>query len=283
MDTTTHTSNHVAASGKPNSAPASIAGGDGDHSASDSLLASEKRFTKNLKATQPILWWGTLIGPFGLSAIMLLAAWGFKGWEYMVNLVAASGAIFFGLGRAVLLMGNSAEATSGWQKFLLSMSTLELSGLVIWLDTFIAFIMVFHASYLYRIPKIGPAMLALQEDGEFILSNHPWFRRFAWLGLIVFVLIPFAATGSVGGSIVGRILGLSRWATLSGVVIGSIASTGIVFAFAQELKKFGLFSGDSPWAMAAGIAFVLILAGLLNWRYRKVKARWAASKLANGK
>ncbi len=283
MDTTTHTSNHVAASGKPTSTSAPTAAVDGHHSASDSLLASEKRFTKNLKATQPILWWSTLIGPFGLSAIMLLAAWGVKGWEYMVNLIVASGAIFFGLGRAVLLMGNSHEATSGWQKFLLSMSTLELSGLVVWLDTFIAFIMVFHASFLYRIPKIGPAMLALQEDGEFILSNHPWFRRFAWLGLIVFVLIPFAATGSIGGSIVGRILGLSRWATLSGVVIGSIASTAIVFAFAQELKKFGLFSGESPWAMAAGIAFVLILCGLLNWRYRKVKARWAANKLANGK
>ena len=77
--------------------------------------------------------------------------------------------------------------------------------------------------------------------------------------------------------------GLSRWATLTGVVIGSVASTAIVFAFAQELKKFGLFSGDSPWAMAAGIAFVLILCALLNWRYRKVKARWAARKLASGK
>jgi uncharacterized membrane protein len=240
------------------------------------LLRSEVTYTENLRQDQPVLWWATLVGPLGLTAAMLVLAAVMRGWEFMVNLFAAAGAIFFGLGRAVLLMGNEGGATaSGWQKLLLSLSTAELFVLIVWMDVLFAFLMVFHASYLYRIPKVGPAMLALQEDGRFILSSHPWFRRFAWLGLVAFVTFPFAATGSVGGSIVGRLLGLSRFATISGVVAGSLISTGVVFVFAKSIKASPWFRGDDWTGVIGGIVVIVALCAFLNWRYQKVKQRWS--------
>lgn len=221
-----------------------------------------------------------MIGPIGLSIGALLLALALKGWLFMVNLAVSATLIFFGMGRAVLLLGRDAAERAadltGWERYFAALSTTELMILILWMDAFAAFMIVFHGSFIYRIPKVGPAMLALQEDGEFILSQHPWFRRFAWLGLVTFVTIPFAATGSVGGSIFGRLLGLSRWATLAGVVAGSLISTLAMYAFANAIKSSHLFDTDNPVTIGAAIAFVLALVAFLNWRYRKVKKRWEA-------
>ncbi|MCA3005138.1 MAG: small multi-drug export protein [Planctomycetaceae bacterium] len=245
------------------------------------LISEEVHYGENLKATNPTLWWGTLLGPAGFTLLALTAAWLVRGWEFMVNLAISAVMMFFGLGRAVLLLGRDGstlpENLPTWQKFAAGMTTVELSILIIWMDTLVAFIMVFHASFIYRIPKVGPAMLAVQEDGQFILSRHPWFRRFAWLGLVAFVTFPFAATGSVGGSIVGRLLGISRWGTLSAVVAGSLISTLIVYLFASELQRHNVVNADNPWSLIGGIAVVVALAALVNWRYQVTKRRWAAT------
>jgi uncharacterized membrane protein len=248
---------------------------------SEQLISDEVRYGENLRKSDPVLWWGTLLGPISLTLLALIAAWIIRGWEFMINLAISAVMMFFGLGRAVLLLGRDgatpAETLPAWQKFAAGMTTVELSVLIVWMDTLVAFIMVFHASFIYRIPKVGPAMLAVQEDGEFILSRHPWFRRFAWLGLVAFVTFPFAATGSVGGSIVGRLLGISRWGTLTAVVAGSLISTGIVFAFASQLQQHNVVSADNPWSLVGGIAVVVALAALVNWRYQVTKRRWAAT------
>lgn len=242
------------------------------------LLHGELRYTEDLKREQPLVWWATLAGPLAATAGMLALAWAVRGWAFMVSLFLAALGIFFGLGRAVLLIGNEGDRSqlSSWEQIFLQLSTAELFVLIVWMDTLFAFLMVFHASYLYRIPRIGPAMLALQEDGRFILSRHPWFRRFAWLGLVAFVTFPFAATGSVGGSIVGRLLGLSRVATLSGVVAGSLISTGVVFWFAKSIKQLSMFNGENRTvSLVGGIAVIVALFAFVNWRYNQMKQRWA--------
>lgn len=246
----------------------------------DPLLAGEMRYGENLKRTNPGLWWGTLVGPLAATVSMLVVAVVVRGLDFVVNLCVSAAMIFFGLGRAVMFVGRDGatdvQDLAAWERVLRGMTVAELGLLIVWMDVLVAFLIVFHASYIYRIPKVGPAMLALQEDGQFILSQHPWLRRFAWLGLIAFVAFPFAATGSIGGSIVGRILGLSRWATLTGVILGSIVSTAAAFAVTNSVKKTSLFSDNNPWVIVGSIVVIVGLFALMNWRYQRMKKRWAA-------
>lgn len=243
------------------------------------LAGDEAKYGADLRRQNPVMWWSTLLGPLGVTAIMLALAGAFRGVNFMINLAVSATMVFFGLGRAVLLLGrDGAQAVAEmpkWQQFLASMTTQELLVLILWMDALTAFVMIFHASFIYRIPKIGPGMLALQEDGEFFLSQHPWMRRFAWLGLIAFVTFPFAATGSVGGSILGRLLGLSRWATLSGVILGSVISSLTVYAFAATIKKSPYFKSDSPWTLIGSIVVIVAIFAFINWRIKKMKQRWA--------
>ncbi|MCX5691002.1 MAG: small multi-drug export protein [Planctomycetota bacterium] len=252
--------------------------GANEHAGLD-LAGDEAKYGADLKRQNPAMWWATLLGPLGVTGAMLVLAGAFRGVNFMINLAVSATMVFFGLGRAVLLLGRDGAQTVAdmpkWQQFLASMTTQELLVLILWMDALTAFIMIFHASFIYRIPKIGPGMLALQEDGEFFLSQHPWMRRFAWLGLVAFVTFPFAATGSVGGSILGRLLGLSRWATLSGVIMGSVISSLTVYAFAATIKKSPYFKSDSPWTLIGSIVLIVVIFAFINWRIKKMKQRWA--------
>ena len=49
-----------------------------------------------------------MLGPLGLSIGALLLALALKGWLFMVNLAVSATLIFFGMGRAVLLLGRDA-------------------------------------------------------------------------------------------------------------------------------------------------------------------------------
>ncbi|MEI7657032.1 MAG: small multi-drug export protein [Phycisphaerae bacterium] len=248
------------------------------------LAGEEARYGADLRRRHPLVWWATLAGPLGATAIMLVVAGISRGVDFMINLAVSAGMVFFGLGRAVLLLGrDKAQAIAdmpAWQQFLASLTTEELLVLILWMDALTAFIMVFHASFIYRIPKVGPAMLALQEDGQFFLSQHPWMRRFAWAGLVAFVTFPFAATGSVGGSILGRLLGLTRRATLTGVVVGSVISTFTVYAFAATIKKSPYFKSESPVTMIGSIVLIVAIFAFINWRLGGMKKRWAAQQQA---
>ena len=99
----------------------------------------------------------------------------------------------------------------------------------------------------------------------------------AFLGLVGFVIFPTSTTGSIGGSIFGRILGLSRWTTIAGVLTGSLIGNSIMYGFAKQVNK--LVAND--WKLKlAGVAIIVVAMVLLEWRYRKVKNKYMQNQTA---
>jgi hypothetical protein len=133
-------------------------------------------------------------------------------------------------------------------------------------------VFAFHLGFLYRLPYIGPRLEALGQDSEFILHANRWMRRVTYLGLIAFVAFPLAATGSVGGAIFGRLLGMSRAATFSGVVLGSLVGCGAMYFGATLINAH--LDRDNPWLLVGGIVVIAALILLLNRRYRHLKQRF---------
>jgi uncharacterized membrane protein YjjP (DUF1212 family) len=76
------------------------------------------------------------------------------------------------------------------------------------------------------------------------------------------------------------LLGLTRWATLSGVVVGSVISTFTVYAFAATIKKSPYFKSDSPVTMIGSIVLIVAIFAFINWRLNGMKKRWAAQQQA---
>jgi len=143
--------------------------------------------------------------------------------------------------------------------------------LVTYLDFIVALFVTFHMGVLFRIPKVGPKLAMLVWDGKFFMDSQPWIKRMAFAGLVGFVIIPFSTTGSIGGSILGRLLGLSRWTTVAGVLCGSVLGNGIMYVFARQINKYL----EDNWTFRIiGLLLIVVICFLLEWRYRAVKNRY---------
>ncbi|HOB19011.1 MAG TPA: small multi-drug export protein [Candidatus Methanoculleus thermohydrogenotrophicum] len=115
-----------------------------------------------------------------------------------------------------------------------------LLGIPWWLIAFtLAFLdfagglfMAWNFPLVLRIPYVGPWIQRFMAAGRTYLDRRPWLERLYFLGLIGFVSIPFDGSGSIVGSVVGRMLGMTKTEVLfcvtSGGVIGSfVVALGI--------------------------------------------------------
>lgn len=228
-----------------------------------------------LRQRRPVLWAGTLFGPILVTIGVLAALWMLRGVDYMWKLGVAILVTFFGLGRFIIVLGVTHE-TAEVPEPLRQFSPEKLFFMVLYMDLFVATILSCHVGVMFRLPWIGRKMKSLVEDGRFILESNPWMRRMTFAGIIAFVTFPLAATGSVGGSIFGRLLGLSRLATFLGVVIGSLIGSGAMYLFAGLINKH--LPRDNPLTILGGVGVIVGLIILLNLRYKKMKQLYLDKK-----
>jgi hypothetical protein len=237
------------------------------------LADDEHVFGADFRRRQPVIWLVTLVGPPLATLAILAVLWATRGPQFVQRLVVTAVATFFLFGRFVILGGRvggtSDPDLAEVQRFF---SREELFAMVCWMDLVTAVLLVYHAAFLFKIPFFGPRMLTLVDDGQFILERHPWMRRATFAGLVAFVTMPLAATGSVGGSIFGRLLGLSRRSTLAAIMLGSVIGSGITYAFADVIARLSPSRSD-PVFTALGIGVVVGILLLLNWRYQSLKAQ----------
>ena len=188
---------------------------------------------------------------------------------YLQKLLATAAATFFVFGRFVILGGveGGGDGLAAAHAFL---TRGELFLLVMWMDLAVASVLVYHQGFLWKLPLLGPRLRGLVADGRFILKRQAWIRRATFAGLVLFVTFPLAATGSVGGAIFGRLLGLSRAAALLGIALGSFLGCGAMYLGAGVINAY--VDRDDPWLTVGGIAIVLGVIAILNWRYRRMKA-----------
>lgn len=231
------------------------------------------------------IWFLTLVGPFALSLGLLFVLYFQHGWPYVKTLLLTAAAVFFFFGRFVILGGSAGVGTDEVMQEVVQEATrffspAELALLVFYMDVMVACLLAFHIGFLFRLPFLGDKLRELQEDGKFILASNPWMKSATFAGIVSFVIFPLAATGSVGGSIFGRLLGMSRLGTFLGVVTGSALGCSLMYFGAALINRY--LDRDNPWLTIGGIIFVVLAIFWLNQRYRKMKAQWIRGNGENG-
>ena len=235
------------------------------------LLESFLKFEKNFHKNYFPLWLGTLIGPLIVTLILFGVIYVFAGPKYCWQLLVATGCSFGFLGRFSIMTPFP------------GLTPYDLFWMVTCQDAMVALFFAFHVGFMFRVPWIGPKIASLSSDSEFILAHQPWMKRMTFLGLLAFIAFPLAATGSVGGAIFGRLLGLSRWAifwgSTIGAVIGNAAMLFLVVVVKDSLPDNLENSMIVKWG---GVPIIILIILFLERRYSSMKKAFEEQKKAQG-
>ncbi len=239
------------------------------------LVRSFTRFERSFRRNYPLLWILTFAGPAIFTVALLVMLGLINGWDYPSTIISHAVMTFFIFGRFVIMLGMPDSQASADQGYDILLSPGELFAMVTYMDVMVALFVTFHMGVIFRLPKIGEKIAALVYDGKFIVESQPWIRRMSFLGLVLFVVFPTSTTGSIGGSIFGRLLGLSRWMTVAGVMLGSVLGNAIMYAFSKQINHF--INPNHWWLKVAGGLILVGIFILLEIRYQRVKKKYFAT------
>lgn len=222
---------------------------------------SEKRLWKRHR----LIWWLTLVGPVFVTIGILAVVYVVAGRETAATLATTALAGIFLFGRFIILAGHDPEVAAAAGGF----SSGQLFLMVTYLDLIVAVILIFHAGFLFRLPWLGSRATALIDDGRFLIQSQPWIRRATFAGLVLFVAIPLAAMGSVGGTIFGRMLGVARGRIIAAIVCGSMLGNGVMWFGSDLVNRF--VDKHHPVVRFGGVTIILALIVVIEFLYRRTK------------
>ncbi|HVP25595.1 MAG TPA: small multi-drug export protein [Methanomicrobiales archaeon] len=153
---------------------------------------------------------------------------------------------------------------------LLGLPWWAVAGSIALVDVEVGLFMVWNFDLAERIPVLGPWIHRFIHGGKEFLSGRPWLSELYFVGIVLMVMVPFFGSGGVRGSIVGRLLGMSRWEVMAAIATGAfVGSFGIALATLYLQRAFleSLFTG-------AAALLVLIAAGIvLYWIAKRFLGR----------
>ncbi len=234
----------------------------------DALIKSFTVFERDFHQKYPLAWWTALLGPFLLTAAILALIWTLSGWNATQQFVVSGLTTFFLFGRFAIA---GAGALPGIQ-----LTPTQAFWMLTYMDIMIAMFVTFHMGMLFRLPYVGAKIGALVYDGKFVLDRYRWMKRIAFVGLVLFVVFPTSTTGSIGGSIFGRLLGLGRAWTLLGIACGSCLGNLLMLWIGESIQSY--IDPNNIWTKVVSLAIVLVVIVLIESRYRQLKKRYLAAK-----
>ena len=143
---------------------------------------------------------------------------------------------------------------------------------IVFLDFAGGLFMAWNFPLVLRVPYVGPRIRRFMTAGRAYLDRRPWLERLYFVGLIAFVSLPFDGSGSIIGSVLGRMLGMTKIEVLSCITIGGIIGSFTIALGIDYIVNL-IPAGAGTWVSAA--VFLLIGIALLVM-YRSYSRGWGA-------
>jgi len=139
----------------------------------------------------------------------------------------------------------------------LGMTPITMFLLVVYIDMTFALLIIWNYDLLHKLPLCGEALKKIEHSGIQLWNKHPWLDRLAFIGLVIFVFIPFHGTGATTSAILGRIIGMKSLKTFFAIMVGSITGTFFMISFSGVFIL--LFGRENLLILAVAIIIIVFL------------------------
>lgn len=172
-----------------------------------------------------------------------------KGWDVAKELL--SGWIFYllpPLGKEIII---PTRVASGVPASYIGFATF-------WVDLCVCLFLTWNYDWVKRIPWVGKAMLRTEQKGRDRVKSSRWFRRAVFLMVTSVVFIPLQGSGGVGGTLLGRVVGLHPYLVVLSVGLGSLLGSYAYGAFSEAMV--GVMEESTVFIFISEVNILQILA-----------------------
>ena len=122
-----------------------------------------------------------------------------------------------------------------------------------------------------KVPFLGPWIDNFEKTGHEKLEKRPWVRRWAFFGVALFVAFPFQGSGGIGGSIIGRIVGLDKRKVWYSIIVGSLFGCFLIACISYYAANL-ITSMFGNWTIF-NIIFPIIIIAIIVYLYISIKKK----------
>lgn len=135
---------------------------------------------------------------------------------------------------------------------------------IAFIDIVVSLFVVWNYYFIKKIPILGKFVERVEDLWRKGSKKYRWIKPLRFVGIVLFVMIPFQGSGGVVGSILGRLIGMRASTTWLAVSIGAILGCLLIAYFASFIKMVIIKN------LMLGV-FLVILIVLILLLYKMVK------------
>jgi len=130
---------------------------------------------------------------------------------------------------------------------------------IAFVDVVVALFLVWNYDLAKKIPIIGKFMIKVEEKGKNAEGKYSWVKPLRFIGIVLFVMVPFQGSGGLVGSIVGRLFGMKPWNTFFAISIGAFVGCILIAMFAQTFLVFAEINTTLTLILVSIIAAIIVI------------------------
>ncbi len=135
------------------------------------------------------------------------------------------------------------------------------------IDVLVGLFLLWNYKALYYIPLLGKWARKTEMKAKKMIEEGRGFSKLAFLGLILFVIVPFQGSGAVSATIIGKMSGMDAKKVWLAIIIGALAGTFMV-AYSFNLI-ITTFRSDFLLGITL-VATVVVVVTILFLRSKKI-------------
>ena len=136
---------------------------------------------------------------------------------------------------------------------------------IAFVDIVVALFLIWNYDLAKKIPLIGKFMIKVEQIGRSSSDKYAWIKPLRFIGIILFVMVPFQGSGGMVGSIVGRLIGMKPLNTFFAISIGAIIGTLLIAYFADAILSVLV----KNLLIGLLIIIIILVIGLMIFIYKK--------------
>ena len=106
---------------------------------------------------------------------------------------------------------------------------------IAFVDIIIALFLLWNYDLAKKIPIVGKFMEKIENIGKSSSDKYSWIKPLRFIGIVMFVMVPFQGSGGLVGSILGRLFGMKPLITFFAISIGAITGCVLIAYFSDAI------------------------------------------------